>query len=162
MSSTKKEALRVLAKTIDTIKQGVGLSVLDIDPNSAYPPANPATWTWMDSIKMSSRVCSLDRALGSDMTVLNILMYPGFYLPRHKHTALERVFVLHGEYKDEETGETFRVGDVQTIPPGIPHCSSSRSGAVCVVTFSPAYIDLEDIMIPAPKFSINKEPGTDE
>lgn len=114
-------------------------------------------WTWLEDGKMSARVCSLDRALGRDITVLNVIMHPGFYLPRHKHTATCRIYVLEGEYTDEETGRIYRTGDVQHIPPNTPHICSSQEGALCIITYVPAYNEKDTVCILDPKFRVETE-----
>lgn len=51
----------------------------------------------------------------------------------HKHVGYEEFVVLEGEIVDSD-GTVFRAGDCVSQPPGSSHYSTSRDGAVAVVS----------------------------
>ncbi|MEQ9488618.1 MAG: cupin domain-containing protein [Alphaproteobacteria bacterium] len=60
---------------------------------------------------------------------------PGTEAEPHAHDELEQIFVLEGEFHDEE--ETYRAGDFAVRAPGAMHTGGSRTGALVLLVYSP-------------------------
>jgi len=59
------------------------------------------------------------RAAGADNGLLRLRA--GARFPTHRHLGAERVLVLDGGYRDEQSGQIYRAGDVHEMPEGSSH-----------------------------------------
>jgi putative transcriptional regulator len=50
-----------------------------------------------------------------------IRIAPGGVFPHHEHLGHEYVLVVQGAFRDEESGEVYRPGDLSTMTPGTAH-----------------------------------------
>jgi len=60
---------------------------------------------------------------------------PGAYSPPHAHDELEQIFMLEGEFSDQEC--TYKAGDYAVRAPGAMHTASSENGALMLLIYSP-------------------------
>ncbi len=61
---------------------------------------------------------------------------PGAWSPSHAHEELEQIYVLSGEFYDEE--KTYTPGDYIIRAPGAMHTAGSEDGAVVLLMYSKA------------------------
>jgi quercetin dioxygenase-like cupin family protein len=59
------------------------------------------------------------RVAGADNGLVRIAA--GARFPLHRHLGTERVLVLEGGYRDEQSGRVYRAGDSQEMPEGSSH-----------------------------------------
>jgi anti-sigma factor ChrR (cupin superfamily) len=61
---------------------------------------------------------------------------PGAVIPKHRHSAIEHIFVLEGSVEDEFGACT--AGNYALRPPGCVHAPGSRGGAVALaISYGP-------------------------
>lgn len=60
---------------------------------------------------------------------------PGTEAEPHAHDELEQIFVLEGEFYDED--EIYRAGDFAVRAPGAMHTGGSKTGALVLLMYSP-------------------------
>ena len=60
---------------------------------------------------------------------------PGTESPPHAHDELEQIFVLEGDFYDEES--TYRTGDFAVRAPGAMHTGGTKNGALVLLVYSP-------------------------
>jgi quercetin dioxygenase-like cupin family protein len=70
--------------------------------------------------------CTKEDPAGSDMALIKYL--PGAFVPRHLHTGYEVVFVLQGEYVENDV--LYRPGSLIVRAPGTTHEMRSDTGCV--------------------------------
>lgn len=141
---THKQKLQNLRRDISFQIKRLGIPTSDERGNEDILDIVDNQWTYFSQFKMSSRVCTLNEEQGFDINVINVMMHKDFYLPTHTHAATEKVYVLAGSYIDDTLEQEFKTGDVQIILPGIKHSSRSKNGALCTITFEPAYHTIND------------------
>ena len=60
---------------------------------------------------------------------------PGPLGPPHAHDTIEQVYVIEGDFFDEQ--ETYRAGDFVVRMPGTMHRTGSAGGATVLVSYAP-------------------------
>jgi len=60
---------------------------------------------------------------------------PGTVAEPHAHDELEQIFVLDGDFYDEEN--TYSTGDFAVRAPGALHTGGTRNGALVLLIYSP-------------------------
>ncbi|MGF6261863.1 anti-sigma factor ChrR (cupin superfamily) [Paraburkholderia youngii] len=61
---------------------------------------------------------------------------PGAYAESHSHTLLEEIYVLEGEFADENNH--YGKGQYCIRAAGTPHTASSESGCTVLLVYRPA------------------------
>jgi anti-sigma factor ChrR (cupin superfamily) len=75
-------------------------------------------------------VKSLHRDPAQNLHVMLMRYQPGAVIPKHRHTAVEHIFVLEGCVEDEFGACT--TGNYALRPPGCVHSPGSRSGGLAL------------------------------
>ncbi|MBU6266785.1 MAG: cupin domain-containing protein [Sphingomonadales bacterium] len=88
---------------------------------------------WRESAPGFLEVPLLDDARAGLRTVL-MKMAPGCYSPRHSHDRAEQIYVIEGEFHDDDT--IYGAGDYLVRPAGTPHIAGSREGATVLVIYA--------------------------
>ncbi|MFM2372131.1 MAG: hypothetical protein RIS85_1853 [Pseudomonadota bacterium] len=73
-----------------------------------------------------------DRQTG--LRTMLMKMEPGAYSPTHSHDQVEQIFVLEGEFYDDDTH--YGVGDYLVRPAGTLHIAGTREGATVLVVYA--------------------------
>lgn len=91
-------------------------------------------WTKHPTFGFQLKLCNLD---SESMTVANLILPMGGFVPSHVHQQAQKNFVISGEYTDPETGKSYTSGDVQIIPQRQKHGLASEKGAMITITWVP-------------------------
>lgn len=75
-----------------------------------------------------------DEAAGMRTWLMKI--EPGTFAGTHSHAEVEQIYVLDGEFYDDDA--SYGVGDYVVRAAGADHVSGSREGALMLVTYSRA------------------------
>ena len=90
-------------------------------------------------IKLSSKKTN------GELSFVEDILKPGFYLPRHHHKIMTEVFYfLEGEVElifDDET-IVCRPGDTVTVPPNVWHAAKCEKGGKMLTIFKNGQFDL--------------------
>ena len=133
------ERTKALNNFLSTVRSANIRMMRAEDDSSIDIPITNDKWVYDEVTGFSQRLCSLDQEDDFNITVINVKVKPGGYLPPHRHQSEEHVYVVAGSYTDPVNKQTFNIGDVQTIPPLTLHASESHDGCLLLVTWQPPF-----------------------
>ncbi len=103
-------------------------------PDAGTLVARMADVPWQDDGSgFSVKPVFEDRTTG--LRTLLMKVGPGTEAALHAHDELEQIFVLEGEFYDQENA--YGPGDFAVRAPGAMHTGGSKSGALILVVYSP-------------------------
>ena len=112
-----------------------------------------AATEWQSSPVPHTRLLHLSggpRVAGADNGLVRLAA--GARFPQHRHLGLERVLVLEGGYKDEQSGRVYLAGDLHEMPAGSAHAYTAlpeRELLLAVSVVSGVEIDGLGVLTPA-------------
>lgn len=96
------------------------------------------TWKGVHQI-----LCALCEVTGGDMTVANVVMEKGAVIDPHKHTRVETIHVVEGDFEEPVSGRIMIEGDSMRIPAGDVHGGKTLGGCLLTVTWRPAFESID-------------------
>lgn len=100
---------------------------------SLYVQAASRPW---ESLCPGVDVKTLHRDETQTLHVMLMRYAPGAVIPKHRHSAVEHIFVLEGSVEDEYGACT--AGNYALRPPGCVHAPGSHGGAVALaISYGP-------------------------
>jgi anti-sigma factor ChrR (cupin superfamily) len=98
---------------------------------SHHLDANALAWQPTEAAGFWVKPLLTDASSGARTELMRI--DPGAYAGAHSHDRLEEIFVLSGEFSDEE--RTYRPGDYCVRAVGAIHVASSKTGCTVLLVY---------------------------
>ncbi len=100
---------------------------------SLYVQAADVPW---EALYPGVDVKTLHRDATQQLHVMLMRYAPGALIPKHRHTAVEHIFVLEGSVEDEFGA--CAAGNYALRPPGCVHAPGSQGGALALaISYGP-------------------------
>jgi anti-sigma factor ChrR (cupin superfamily) len=95
--------------------------------------ADPAAGSWRDSGTPGFEIVTLFENRVTRETTMLMKIAPGAYAGSHAHELLEEIYVLEGEFRDEE--RRYTKGQYCIRQAGANHIASSESGCIVLLVY---------------------------
>lgn len=104
-------------------------------PDAATLVARAAEQDWQNSGSDGFLIKPLYEDVDSGQRTWLMKVAPGADAPMHDHQQLEQIYVIEGEFSDQDN--TYRAGDFAVRAPGFLHTASSKTGALVLLFYAP-------------------------